>query len=195
MSIITVSLGSDKTFSTADVGASGTSWNSGAAPNYRGANYYKSSRQAKETILIGPGGVGSGGAWAWIGQSIYVSGSGSRSANIRMAGHIKGETSAFAGGQSNTNINLVVKDCTTGTSYSIPIYSQSAGGLGDYVVNQNFNNGISVTLQAGHYYNIYATIDGSGAIYGAGEAGSDFGPWDGDDGGQEVSYSSIVIDF
>jgi hypothetical protein len=43
MSIITVSLGSDKTFSTADVGASGTSWNSGAAPNYRGANYYKSS--------------------------------------------------------------------------------------------------------------------------------------------------------
>lgn len=193
-SATTVTLGTDKTLTTADIGNSGTS-TSGAVPNFKDADYSTSYRRARASVLIGPGGYGTGGAWAWVGKSIYVSGSGSRSANIRMAGNIKGETSAFAGGQSNTDINLIVKDTTTGTSYTTSIYSQSAGGVGDYIVDESFNDGISVTLQAGHYYNIYVSVDGSTAVYYAGEAGSDFGPGDGDDGGQKVSYSSIVIDF
>lgn len=124
-----------------------------------------------------------------------MSGSGSRAANIRMAGHVYGLTSAGAGGSSSTNVCLVVKDTTTGTSYSTTIYSQSCGGVGWYEYNQNFNKGISVTLQAGHSYQVYLQVDGSASVYAIGEAGSGFGPLDGDNDGKCVTYSSVIIDF
>jgi hypothetical protein len=190
----TVTLGRDATFTNADCGNSGTSY-SGITPNCKGADYSKSYRRARESILIGCPGYSQGSAWAWVGKSFSVSGSGSRSANIRMAGHIYGLTSAAAGGASSTNIDLIVKDTTTGTSYSTTIYSKSCGGVGWYECNQNFNKGVSVTLQAGHSYKVYMRIDGSTSAYAVAEAGSDFGPFDGDDEGECVKYSSIVVDF
>lgn len=194
LALSTVTLGTDATFTTADCGNSGTSY-SGIAPNSRGADYSKSYRRARESLLVGPAGYSQGGAWAWVGKSFSVSGSGSRAANIRMAGHVYGLTSAGAGGASNTNVCLVVKDTTTGTSYSTTIYSQSCGGVGWYEYDQNFNKGISVTLQAGHSYQVYMQVDGSASVYAIGEAGSDFGPFDGDNDGECVTYSSIVVDF
>lgn len=194
LTLSTVTLGTDATFTNADCGNSGTSY-SGIAPNARGADYSTSSRRARESILVGPVGYSQGGAWAWVGKSFSVSGSGSRSANIRMDGHIYGLTSAAAGGASSTNVCLVVKDTTTGSSYSTTIYSQSCGGVGWYEYDQDFNKGISVTLQAGHSYKVYLQVDGSASVYAAGEAGSDFGPFDGDNDGECVRYSSIVVDF
>lgn len=40
-----------------------------------------------------------------------------------------------------------------------------------------------------------AGVGECGAAYAIGEAGSDFGPWGGDDGGQGVKYTRIYIDF
>ncbi|MDD2613711.1 MAG: hypothetical protein PHH67_00055 [Methanosarcina sp.] len=189
----TVTLGTDATFTNADCGDSGTSsW--GAAPCLKGSDYIKSSRRAREAVLTGPGGYGGGGAWAWVGKSFYVSGSGSQSANIRMTGYLYGLTSAAAGGSSSSDVDLVLKDSTTGTSYSTSIYSVSCGGLGWENVDQSFNKGLSVTLQGGHSYIAYLKVAGSASTYGIGEAGSDFGPGDGDDEGY-VSYSSIIVDF
>jgi hypothetical protein len=190
----TVTLGTDATYTTADYGNSGTSsW--GLAPSIKGADYVKSSKQARQAVLVGPGGAGGAGAWAWIGKKFTVSGSGSRAANIRMTGHLYGLTSAFeTGGSASSEVYLNVKDQTTGTLYSTLVYSDSRSNLGYDVVDQNFNNGVGINLQAGHSYVAYLSVAGSASVTGAGEAGSDFGPQDGDNEGY-VSYSSIVVDF
>lgn len=123
-----------------------------------------------------------------------MSGSGSQTANIRMNGHMYGLTTAV-GGSSNSKIDLVVKDLDTGTKYATNIYSQSAGGTQWFEVNEDFNNGVAVNLQAGHDYITYLEVQTSAAIYGTGEASADFGPQDGDYGGEGVNYFCIEVDF
>ncbi|WP_290596517.1 MULTISPECIES: hypothetical protein [unclassified Archaeoglobus] len=175
----TVYLGVDETFYDSNCGDKGASrW--GAAPAWYGSEYYFSQNKIEVATLLGPGGYGGASAWGWIGKSFYVSGSGMKPANIIMRGHIYGLTSAFAGGNSNVNVNLVVYDATTGTKYSTTIYQHSEGGVGWTGVDDDFNNGISVNLQAGHTYIVYVEVITSAAVYGAGEAGSDFGRFDGD---------------
>ncbi len=107
-----------------------------------------------------------------------------------MRGHIYGLTSAVAGGNSNVEIDLVVYDTTTDAKYSTTIYQKSEGGIGWTGVDKDFSNGISVNLQGGHVYIVYIEVITSGAVYGAGEAGSDFGRFDGDylGGGVVLQY-------
>jgi len=190
----TVYLGTDKTFYDASDGDKGT-FSTGVCTSLYGSEYYLSSEKSEAATLLGPGGYCSKGAWAWVGKSFYVSGSGSQTANIIQAGHIKGLTTAFGGGSSNVKINFVVKDLTTGAEYSTTIYSKSEGGVGWTEVNKNYNKGIAVNLQAGHNYVAYLLVETSGAIYGVGEAGSDFGRQDGDYAGEGAWYYSIKIDF
>jgi hypothetical protein len=189
-----VYLGVDATFYDADEGDKGTStW--GACPRFYGSEYYLNAKKDEAAVLVGPGGYGGAGAWAWVGKSFYVSGSGSQTANIRMNGHMYGLTTAVAGGSSDSNIDLVVKDLDTGTKYATNIYSQSAAGVGWFEVNEDFNNGVTINLQAGHDYITYLEVQTSAAVYGAGEASSDFGPQDGDYGGEGVNYICIEVDF
>ena len=190
----TVYLGVDKTFYYSDCGDTGTSrW--GVAPAWYGSEYYLSNNKIEAATLLGPGGYGGASAWGWVGKSFYVSGSGTKPANIIMRGHIYGLTSAFAGGNSNVEINLVVYDTTTGAKYPTTIYHQSEGGVGWTGVDKDFNNGIAVNLQGGHSYIVYVEVITSAAVYGAGEAGSDSGRFDGDYLGEGVWYYSITIDF
>jgi len=194
LTVDTVYLGTDRTFTTADYWNTGTSsW--GLAPMFYGASTDPGARKDRAATVVGPGGYGGAGAWSQIGKTWLVSGTGSRSANIRMSGYMYGLTSAFAGGTGNTVINLVVKDLSTGTTYSTNIYSQGASGAGWCVVNQNFNSGVNVNLQAGHAYAAYLELQTSAAVYGAGEGGSDFGPQDGDDDGEGTYYNNIIVDF
>lgn len=144
--------------------------------------------------VVGPGGWGGAGAWAWVGKQFYVSGSGSRSANIYMIGHMWGLTSAAGAGSAVSKITLVVLDKNTGTKYTTIVYHKSAGALGWFEVNQDFNHGISVTLMAGRTYVTYILVETQAAVYTVGEAGADFGPQDGDGAGH-VKYYSITIDF
>lgn len=189
-----VPLGTDVTFYTADTGNKGkSSW--GLAPWWYGSDYYLTSGKSEASSLVGPGGYGGVSAWSWVGKQFYVSGSGSQAANIRMAGHMWGLTSAAAGGSSSVEINLILWDASTGTEYSTPIYRKSEGGLGWTEVNSNFNNGVAVTLQGGHYYTALLEVITDASVYGAGEAGSDFGRFDGDYSGEGVWYNSITIDF
>jgi len=190
----TVMLGSDTTFYTSDSGDHGSSsW--GVAPTWYGSQYYLSSNKVEAATLLGPGGYGSASAWGWVGKSFYVSGTGTKPANIIMRGHIYGLTSAVAGGNSNVEINLVVYDTTTGAKYTTTIYQKSEGGLGWTGVDKDFNNGISVNLQGGHTYIVYIEVITSGAVYGTGEAGSDFGRFDGDYLGEGAWFYEITIDF
>jgi len=189
-----VPLGTDKTFYTADQGSKGEStW--GLAPWLYGSDYYLSSKKSEASSLVGPAGYGGVSAWSWVGKQFYVSGTGSQAANIRMAGHMWGLTSAAVGGSSSVEINLILWDASTGTKYSTPIYSKSEGGLGWTEVDSNFNNGLAVTLQGGHYYTALLEVITDASVYATGEAGSDFGRFDGDYSGEGVWYNSITIDF
>lgn len=190
----TVNLGTDKTFYTADTGNKG-SYTWGLAPWWYGSDYYLSSNKAEASSLVGPGGYGGVGAWSWVGKQFYVSGAGSQAANVRANGHIWGLTTAAGSAVSNVQINLVLWDATTGTRYSTNIYSKSESGLGWTEVNSDFNSGIGVTLQAGHYYIAYLELITDAAVYGYGEAGSDFGRFDGDYSGEGAWYYSITVDF
>lgn len=190
----TISLGSDTTFYDANCGDHGTSrW--GLAPAWFGSQHYLSENKVEASSLLGPGGYGGASSWAWVGKSFYVSGSGTKPANIVMRGHIYGLTSAFAGGNSNVEVNLVVYDSTADVRYSTTVYQHSEGGIGWTGVDKDFSNGISVNLQGGHTYLVYVEILTSAAVYGTGEAGSDFGRFDGDYLGEGVWYRSIQVDF
>jgi len=114
-----------------------------------------------------------------------------------MPGHLYGLTTAVAGGSSNSNVDLVVKDMTTGTEYTTNVYSQSAGGVGLFEVDEDFNSGITVDLQAEQDYVVYLELQTSASVYGVGEARSDFGPQDPDIvyDGEGAWYSSVTIDF
>lgn len=189
-----VYLGTDKTFYDADTGDKGTStW--GLAPWFYESEYYLSTKKDEAASLVGPGGYGGAGAWCWVGKSFHVYGSGSQTANVMMPGHLWGLTTAFAGGSSNSNVDLVVKDVTTGTEYTTNVYSQSAGGVGWFEVDKDFNSGVTVNLQAGHDYVVYLEVQTSASVYGVGEAGSDFGPQDGDYSGEGAWYFSVTVDF
>ncbi|MGQ9718607.1 MAG: hypothetical protein ACUVWK_01960 [Nitrososphaerales archaeon] len=187
-----VYLGTDKTFTDADKGDHGT-WYSGLIAAFYGSNHILSEKK-DEAACTGGLGVGAVGAWAWIGKEFYVSGSGSRSANIIVAGHMWGLTSAVGPGSAQSKITFVVLDRTSGTMYTTIIYQQVASGFGWYEVNQDFNNGVGVTLVVGRTYIAYVLVETSISIYVSAEAGADFGPQDGDPGGY-VNYSSITIDF
>ena len=188
-----VYLGTDKTFSNADYGTYGEStW--GLAPWFYGSDYYLSSKKAEASSVVGPGGYGGAGAWSMVGKQFYISGTGSQTANIRMAGHMNGLTSAAVGGSSSTEINLVLWDLTTGTEYRTPIYSKSHAALGWTPVDRDFNNGVAVNLESQHYYIALLEVITDAATYGIGGGGSDFGRFDGDSG-EEVWYSDITVDF
>ncbi|WP_406655767.1 hypothetical protein V7O62_08235 [Methanolobus sp. ZRKC2] len=187
-----VILGTDKTFYSADDGDCGKlSW--GIIPTDHGCAYSLSTKSSFAGSTVAPIGIGGASAWSWVGQSFYIPGSGSRSANIKMNGEYEGMTFAAAGGASESEITLVVKDTTTGTVYDTVVYSKSTGGAGYYPVDTSFNKGININLQGGHEYLVYLVVETSVSTYGYGGAESDFGPYDGDGG--VVKYSSIEIDF
>ncbi|MCZ7385551.1 MAG: hypothetical protein O8C63_12505 [Candidatus Methanoperedens sp.] len=190
----TVNLGTDRTFLSADYGNKGSgTW--GVAPWWYGSDYYLSSRKAEASSLVGPAGVGGVNAWSYAGKQFYVSGTGSRSANIRMAGHIWGLTTSALSATSYAEINLVLWDASTATRYSTNIYTRTEGGAGWTEANFDFNNGLGVNLQSGHYYIAYLELITEATVYGSGEAGSDFGRFDGDYSGEGVWYNSIIVDF
>lgn len=95
----TVYLGTDTTFYDASDGDKGT-FSTGLCPSLYGSGYYLASEKSEAATLLGPGGYCSKGAWAWVGKSFYVSGSGSQTANVIQTGHIWGLTTAVGGDSS-----------------------------------------------------------------------------------------------
>ncbi|WNY27811.1 hypothetical protein [Methanolapillus ohkumae] len=192
-----VTLGRNTSFSTADTLNYSTSKWGVSLKTVTNSTSSTSSKTSQEFAFAYPG-VGGCGAWAYVGQKFNVSGSGSQNANIRMIGTISGDTEALGGATAGSKAELVIYDFTTGTSYKETIYNQSRSIAGVSRVNQSFNVGKTVLLQGGHQYVAYLLIEGTASAVVAGEAGSDFGPWDGgigDPAFQGVKYSIIYIDF
>lgn len=158
---------------------------SGAMPYIIDQAYVLNKNLIRNKVLVGPAGVGSAGAWGWVGYTFMYDGK-PGPANVVMIGHIYGLTTALAGGASNSEIDLYVYDHTDVTEYSTSIYHQGAGPAGWYEVNEDFNKGVTVFLYPGHVYTMCLQVDGSTSVYGAGEAGSNFF-----DGGAGARFTSL----
>ena len=193
-----ITLGRNVSFGSADCGNFGYSL-TGVAPSLYGSDYSSINKYTRETVTVGPGGIGGADAWSYVGRRFSVAANNSTTskiANIRMTGSYKGETTAYAGATSATNITMVVKDLTWGTQSTETIYTKSCSvaqtestGLVPFDVNEMFY------LKAGHVYLVCVLIEGSSAIYGAGTASSDFGPWDGDNYNEGVYLDRIYVYF
>jgi hypothetical protein len=141
--------------------------------------------------------IGSGGAacTAQVGNDFTVSGSGSQYANIYIVGSYLGgiDVAVFPGGSAVTDINFIVKDNTTGTEYSTSILHAYLDIGEDIWGDDNYNEGISILLQAGHQYSAYLELEAG--IWGGGNINSDWGRFDWDSSGEGANWSYITISF
>lgn len=189
----TVHIGQNKVFSDTNYGDAGTtSW--GLVPSMHGSYWNQWDRKAYSATLVGPGGLGGVGDWAYVGRFFDAEGSYSQSCNVRMTGYTAGYVYAVSGAYADAYIDFFVKDCTTGTIYSTQIWAGQTGGLMYADRYNSFNNGISFTMIPGHRYIAYLQVTTGGNVGGIGSACADFGPSDGDSG-EYVRVDSITVEF
>lgn len=185
-----VALGTDEEFTSADTWDKGKYQVSFCIPTVIDSGY--SGKTALATSYLGPG-VGYGGAWAYAGKEFTVTGTGSQSVNIIVDGTYEGLTMGALSGSAETEISLHVYDVTDDVDYSEEIYAQVATLAQYFGVDEEFRNGVGLTLHAGNTYVVYVLVETSAVVASLGSASSDFGPYDADEG--EVWYYSIEIDF
>lgn len=191
-----VYLGTDQTFYYADWGDKDKG-KSLLPTGIWESDYYLYPARDEAVVILGPPGVGGAWAYAQVGKQFTVVGSGSRTANIRMEGFYEGYLFPLAAGSAGIELNLVVKDNTTGAKYSTSILNESRSVAGYYEWVEAFNVGKMVLLQAGHDYTVYLELKASGGVAFEGGAFSDWGRQDGDYGGYDeyAEFYSISIDF
>ncbi len=188
-----VTLGTDRTFSSGwDYGLNGAG-KSGGPLGCWNSGYFYSTGRAEAVVFLALPGFGSANAWARIGKCFRISGSGSRSANIRVAGYYDGYVEATGGASCGVTVDVVLLDQTTGASTRTNVLSESQSGIGIKALTHSYNCNLPVLLQAGHSYAAYAEVRTSGSYFVVGTCSSDFGTQDKDPGYTRIS--SIMIDF
>ena len=133
-------------------------------------------------VVIGPAGWGSAWSWAYAGQTLAVTGSGSSYATITMTGAYWGLLSCFASGSASWTIDLIVKDLTSGATFTSNVAHDSSAAFCWREVDTGFSQAMVVNLTASHTYMVHLKVKCSASIKSGGEAGADFGYGDGDGG-------------
>lgn len=191
-----VQLGHDRVFYNADSGDCGKSRWGVNWPVYYGSHYYISTRKATAAVHVGAGDGGGAEAWAWVGKSFLVTGSGSQTAVIWMQGYYKGYlvTAGLGAGYALVEIDLVIKDLTSGADWEKDIYHKRRTTIPALYPEASFEKNQQLTLIAEHAYLVYVKVYCCCEYVGLGGADSWFGP---EAGGtdQRVEYYSITIDF
>ena len=194
----TVELGVDKTWSTANWGNSGTGMSGLGCTRYLGAGYDTVNRRALVNTWAILMGFCTLEAFADVGQSFFVTGSGSMVASVRMNGHYQGEVHALVAASSSVSLELHVKDYTAGTEWSTVIANPSCGAACVIDPNSDFDKSVVAKFDAGHWYLVYLHIYAKASLYAffpvLGEAKVDFGPYDDDSGGGSW-YNWFLVDF
>lgn len=146
---------------------------------------------AEAVTVVGPTGIGSAWAWAYAGQTVQVTGSGGAYAVITMNGYYEGLFSCFGSASAAWTLDLIVKDLNTGTTYTESIDHDSSQVAYWREYHKNYNRSLVVFLTAGHTYMVHLKIHTSASIKSGGEAGADFGPFDGDGGFTWYHYFDV----
>ncbi|MBN2100257.1 MAG: hypothetical protein JW753_11755 [Dehalococcoidia bacterium] len=146
---------------------------------------------AEAVTVVGPAGFGSAWAWAYAGQTIEVTGSGGTYATITMNGYYEGLLSCFGSASAAWTLDFIVKDLNTGTTYTENIDHDSSQVVRWCEYHETYNRSLVVFLRAGHTYLVHLKIHTSASIKSGGEAGADFGPFDGDGGFTWYHYFDV----
>jgi len=137
-------------------------------------------------------------AFATVGQSFTVTGTGSMLASVRMSGHYEGQVHALVAASSSVSIELHVKDMTALTEWSTVIANPSCGAACFIDPNSDFDKSVVAKFDAGHWYIVFLYIYAKASLYAffpiLGEAKVDFGPYDDDSGGGSW-YNWFLVDF
>lgn len=196
----TVTIGTNKIFTNANAGNSGGSKDSWLPlASYAGGFGYASSPGWADagTYVITKG---TAGYWAWIGNGIVVSGSGSRSAKITYSGRFKAQlqtSTTTTGSTAEGKVVISVIDLGTGSVVaSKGIWSQKVGGMMPPAVEKYFNDYVTCALTAGRSYALRIGV--SAASNSAGDIAvaqlCDYpNQWSPQPGGYGSDYSSIAI--
>lgn len=191
-----VPMGTTTTLSNMTLGDAGGQF-SGIVPRFSGSNYDTSADTATASIVAGPAGIGTGVRWSWIGTKFTTGSGSSRSATIITRGRYNGQLSALGAGQSEVALKLVVKG--GGSTYQTKFFSNTLTGFLARNLTSNFSRGLSLVLQPNTTYTVLTQIETKVTIATLTEAGSDFGPQDGDKSSngesQRVAVDDIVVQF
>ncbi|SFR09729.1 hypothetical protein [Desulfoscipio geothermicus] len=187
MSPVTVTLGTDKTLTTADDGDDGGSTSGAGAVWHR---YTVSSRKAEANSWAG--GWGTADAYAFVGQRFITQGTTSKTAQIIFSGIYKGDMVGGINGSASAEVKIKLWDATDGVWIdSKTVASASSTNNISKTLNGNINHVITATLQPNHEYFPYIHIVTAAAEYGTQISNSDFYG----DSDHMIQYSSIKIDF
>lgn len=148
---------------------------------------------AEAVTVLGPAGFGSAWAWGYAGQTVKVTGSGGAYAVITMNGYYEGLLSCFGSASAAWTLDLIVKDLTTGTTFTENIYHDGSQVVCWREYREFYNRSLVVFLKAGHTYMVHLKIHTSASIKSGGEAGADFGPFD--DPGGFTWYHYFDVDW
>lgn len=127
------------------------------------------------------GGWGSWTGVAKVGKQFSVVGSSAKEVNFNYIGYVNGLLSAAGSASCSVDIRFRLENLDTGEGYDIEILSDSEATYGwdwkDFKVNETAD----IILRPGYSYLAFMRLQSSVNATVLGEAGSDFGPADGDD--------------
>lgn len=201
-STISVPIGTNKTFTW---GNAGNSANDGDGFGTYGHGFGYANEPGWADAGVYMIAVGEAGSWAWIGNEIEVSGSGSRSATISFDGDWKAQLQTLLPTKGSTaagKVRVSVYDLTTYDDIGGKTFFDKE--MSGYMPadNGSISDSITVTLEAGHSYalrfGVSAAVD---CNYYQDQAaanlcdGSVWGEWTPEPGGFGVNYDEISLQW
>lgn len=191
-----VSIGTDSTFYTSDLGDATTIRLWGLPIGSWGADYVLPENKDRGAVLLFPsfGGVS---VAAWIGPKVVVTGSGTATAkffvNGRLLGYLWYAATWWGVASSYVRVGIGYKDLTTGQGAATFILTYTIPWYYDVEINAWFPTAIEI--EAGHTYVFFLLLEAGADVYGGGGAVADFGPQDGDYAGEGLWFNYILLDF
>ncbi|BCV22157.1 hypothetical protein [Moorella sp. Hama-1] len=137
-----------------------------SAGNHGGSgNYYANFNTSNNRNLVGCWSIGtSSSAWAWVGKSFRVNGTGSQVAFFSIEGYYGAFLQSADYGASTGGIDFKLYDYTADTwvdSAQVAfLYAPASGDANVYNVNYSKPNAFQATLQAGHEYLVLLQTEG-----------------------------------
>lgn len=191
MAAQSLTLGTDKTFTTCDVGGKGgNEWGLAAADQL----VSPSGKYARAKVLTN--GIGNADAYAWVGPQVTVSGpAGSgQYADIIYKGAYSGTILGAVGGSAEASVKVSVWDYTINSEVdSYTIYNRRSTNIQPITVDNSINSTRRVYLRAGHTYAFRFGVNVAASVYNPMQSHSNF--YNSLSQPRGITTSSVKVDF
>ena len=191
MAAQSLTLGTDKTFTTCNVSGKGENeWGLAACDEMVSA----SGKYARAKVMTN--GIGNGDAYAWVGPQVTVSGTAGSGqyADIVYKGTYSGSILGAIGGSAEASVKVSVWDYTTNTEVdSYTVYNKESSINQPITVNSSINNTRRVYLKASHTYAFRFGVNVAASVYNPMQSHSNF--YDNLSQYRGITFSSLKVDF